>query len=153
MKQLILNRYKGKPKIIVLVDDEDFEYLNQFSWAISVLGYIVGEINNKRVYLHRIIMGTPKGMVTDHINGNKLDNRKSNLRICLSKENSRNCKLSKNSITKISGVSWRWQRNCYRAYIMVDRRQICLGHYKEIEKAIMARKEGEKKYFGEFARL
>lgn len=75
---------------VTLVDDEDFEELNKWSWKLSTNGYAIrcpsnGKTENGRykyttIRMHRVIMRTPNGLETDHINGNRLDNRKCNLR-------------------------------------------------------------------------
>ena len=96
MSKLILNRYKGKPPITVLIDDEDYPKVSKYIWHIMALGYINGSVKNKRFYLHRFIMNAPSNKVVDHINGNKLDNRKCNLRLCSIRDNVLNCKISKN---------------------------------------------------------
>lgn len=81
--------------LFVLVDRDDYEKVGGKKWHLSSYGYAVrteykdGKIS-KRLYMHRVIMGCPDGMVVDHKNGNKLDNRKSNLRICTDAENHRN---------------------------------------------------------------
>ena len=81
----------------VLIDDEDFEIANRSpSWF--VMKNSVGQIyfsNSKREMLHRLIVNCPKGKVVDHINGNTLDNRKENLRICSKLENQYNQKKHK----------------------------------------------------------
>lgn len=153
MKTLWLRRYKGRKSLAVLLDDEDYETVAQHAWWRNVHGYIVGRIDGVEVYLHRFIMGEPLGKVIDHINGNKLDNRRCNLRLCSTQENVRNARRSKNNTSGHTGVSYRPKRKSYRAYIMVDRKQIGLGHYPTLEEAIAARKKGERKYFGEFAYL
>ena len=71
--------YRGK---IILVDREDFTKLSKFKWCLTN-GYPSRRQNisvnkSKIVYMHRIVMNTPEGMITDHINGDKLDNRKKN---------------------------------------------------------------------------
>jgi len=151
MKTMQLRRYKGKRPLSVTLDDADYENVTQYAWHRNYHGYVVGKINNKRVYLHRFLMDYPQGQVVDHINGDKQDNRRCNLRICTARDNIRNAKLSKNNTSGRTGVSFRKDRNTYRAYIMVDRTYIHLGHYKTIHEAIAARKRGEQKYFGEFA--
>ena len=153
MSKLILNRYKGKPPITVLIDDEDYPKVSKYIWHIMALGYINGSVKNKRFYLHRFIMNAPSNKVVDHINGNKLDNRKCNLRLCSIRDNVLNCKISKNNKSGTSGVSFRKDRGKYRSYIMVNRKQIFLGYYKEIKCAIDARKDAEIKYFGIFAHI
>lgn len=64
------------------VDNEDYNRLVKYKWWLHSRGYVAGYVDKKRVYMHRLIMGTPKGMDTDHINHNKLDNRRKNLRVC-----------------------------------------------------------------------
>jgi len=86
MRQIELTQ--GKFSII---DDEDFEYISQWKWYYLNLGYAVrksgGRANQKLVYMHRAIMCPPDELDIDHINRNRLDNRRSNLRICTRKEN------------------------------------------------------------------
>ena len=89
--------------------------------------------------------------VIDHINRDRLDNRKNNLRIATHQQNTINRSVQSNNISNIPGVSWRKDRNKWRAYIAVNKKQISLGMFKTKEEAIKARKEGEIKYFGEFA--
>ena len=74
-----------------LIDPEDFEKVSGYRWfAIKKRGYVVAKKNSKRIWLHRLIMNPPQGLVVDHINGNPLDNRKSNLKICSIRENNKN---------------------------------------------------------------
>lgn len=151
MNTITLRRYMGRKPLTALVDDEDYAAITQHTWQRNFHGYVVGNIDGTDVYLHRFIMGYPEGRVVDHINGDKLDNRRSNLRVCKHKENTRNARRSKNNTSGHTGVSYRPKRKSYRAYITVDRRQIGLGHYPTLEEAVAARKKGERKYFGEFA--
>ena len=90
-----------------LVDDADFEMVSKFKWSYDPKGYAFtnfGKRPHRRVlFLHRFIMGEPKDKECDHINNDKLDNRRENLRICTRFENSCNRKLFKN-ITGYKGV-------------------------------------------------
>jgi hypothetical protein len=113
-------------------------------------GYLVANINHKSIKLHRFILNAENGSVVDHINHNPLDNRKSNLRITTHKNNSRNTSVSKSSKIKHLGISTT-PSGKYRARIMVEGKEIRLGHYQSLADAIHARKEAEIKYFGEFA--
>jgi hypothetical protein len=85
-----MKEIKIKKGIVTQVDDEDFEYLNQFQW-FNHYGYVVRmeKINgkNKTIRMHREIMKTPDSLVVDHIDHNTLNNQKSNLRNCSSREN------------------------------------------------------------------
>lgn len=107
--------------------------------------------NKKHTVLHRLIMNTPKGYVTDHINGDKLDNRRENLRICTQHQNSMNTRISKNNKSGVKGVSTT-PSGKYRARIMLNGVEIGLGRYETLEEAAKARKRAERKYFGEYVR-
>lgn len=138
--------------VLILADAADYDLLSKYSWCISKTGYAVANINCKVVKMHRYILGLSEPTeIIDHINGNTLDNRKANLRRCTNTENSRNCKLSKNNTSGASGVNLIKSSGRYRARIMVNRKEIRLGHFKTFEEAKKARREAEKKYFGEFA--
>lgn len=141
----------GRPSIEVFVDDEDFPYLSQFKWWMNGAGYIVGRIGGKEVYMHRVVMGDPADKVIDHRNHNKRDNQRRNLRVCNTRQNVINSSVSKNNKSGTAGVSYRTDKKKWRAFIMVNRKQISLGSYENKADAIQARLEGEKKYFGEFA--
>lgn len=89
----------------------------------------------------------PMGVI-DHINGDKLDNRISNLRDVTQQENVFNSKLGKNNSSRITGVVWHKKAEKWCAQIMVNRKQIYLGLFESKNKAIKARKNAEQKYFG-----
>lgn len=144
----------------VLVDSEDYKSLSQFTWMQHSRGYAyrkvyLGKINGKykweNVFMHRQILNTPKKLVTDHINHNVLDNRKSNIRICTQGENMRNQKLAKNNKSGIKGVFWMKEINKWVASITVKDKYITLGYFKNKQHACLARKWGEKLYHGEYA--
>ncbi len=145
---------KGKT---TLVDDDDFEYLSQWQWYVNS-GYAarqmyVGAGKQHQILMHRVIANTPEGMFTDHINGNKLDNRKCNLRVVT---RSQNCRNQGPRIQKISsqhkGVYWHKRDRRWRATITTDERRIWLGDFKTELEAANAYKEAARKYHGEFAR-
>lgn len=156
-----LNPYK---KYEVIIDDGDFDLISKYNgWRFcKVTGYAFkqkyicklpnGKEKYERILMHRLIMDCPKGMVVDHINRNKLDNRKENLRICTQSQNCFNSKLSKNNKSGFQGVSWLKCANKWHARIMVNRKTIYLGIFSELEDAIKARKQGEEKYFNNFTR-
>lgn len=95
--------------VIFDVDKEDILLLIPFNWYVNQAGYVETCISGKAFSVHRIILGNniPKGMVVDHINGNKLDNRKCNLRICTARQNSYNRGKPRGKYSsKYKGVSW-----------------------------------------------
>src|SRR3990167_4081188 len=94
----------------VLVDDEDFEWLNQYKWycqkALSNRFYARGQAgkNKKTIFMHRFILNINDKRRIDHMNGDSLDNRKSNLRICTQQQNLFNKKMYKNNKSGYKGV-------------------------------------------------
>ena len=135
-----------------IFDKEDYDKIKQYYWSLGKNGYFLNVKN--QLYLHRLIMGVAdedRSVQVDHIKGNKYDNRKINLRLCNNTENSRNKGLNKNNTSGYSGVYYRKDRNKWYARITVNREEINLGHYENFDDAVKARKEAEKKYFGEFA--
>lgn len=137
-------------------DLEDYDIIKNIGWSCNSQGYIIGNITingkQRHIGLHRLIMGSPEKMMVDHINGNKLDNRKSNLRICNNKENTRNSSVQKRNKLSAKGVSIT-HSNTYQAQIQVDGKLKYLGSYKTIKEAADAYDLAAQKYFGEFARL
>ena len=87
-------------------------------------------------------MSPSEDMVVDHINHNRLDNRKQNLRLCTQGENLRN--------KKVKGVTFDKRRNKWYARIMINRKNLHLGSFDTKEEAIEARKQAEIEYFGEY---
>ena len=105
MKKIILS--KGK---IAIVDDDDFRYLSKHKWYCSTFGYVVryetgkDHDTRKKLYMQRVIMKAGFNKEVDHINRNKLDNRKRNLRICTSSENRLNRTVQKNSKMNLKDI-------------------------------------------------
>lgn len=141
-----------------LIDDEDFDRIEKHSWHLVKIGSVfyaaTGIWNGSNMttyYLHRFIMNTPKRLVTDHIDGNGLNNQKSNLRVCTSSQNHMNTGLQKNNTSGYRGVMWYKRDKKWLAVIKIDKKLINLGKYKEKSKAIEIRSKAEKKYYKEFA--
>ncbi len=137
---------------LILADAEDIDKIKGKSWRVTSHGYAATTENGLVVYMHRLIMKDllREGHEIDHANGNKADNRKCNLRVCQHKENARNLGIQKNNTSGFPGV-WENGRGKYRASIMVDYKEIYLGTYPTLEKAVEAREKAEDKYHGKFA--
>lgn len=107
--------------------------------------------NGKKIFLHRFLMGLEKeeysiNKVVDHINGNSLDNRVSNLRICSHKENAQNCRTG----SKVVGVGWLKYNKKWTARIMVNYKGVHLGNFDTYEEAVLARLQKEQEICGEY---
>lgn len=161
MKKIALGGKHGRGKF-ALVDDEDFEELNKHKWCIGG-GYALREIwingKGKTELMHRVINKTPDGLQTDHINWNKLDNRKINLRSCTASQNRMNRGCPKNNSTGVKGVRIQVRKHKGKTYkyiqaqIGVNGKQIHLGIFKTLEEASQSYADAVKKYFGEFGRI
>ena len=156
MKKIQLggHRYKNRPiRGYAIIDDEDFDELSKFRWHICA-GYARRNAGKEIVvYMHRQLLNVPKGLVIDHINGNRLDNRKENLRVCTRAQNTRNSRLPTNNVSGYKGVSWHKHQRRWCAKIVFN--AVCkhLGYYKSKVEAAVAYNEAAVKYFGEFANL
>ena len=149
---------KGK---VAIVDDEDFEYLNQWKWyahKTNTLNFYAERsmrINGKKTFIlmHRVIMNTDKHLVVDHINGNGLDNTKLNLRNCTNSENIRNRKISSNNTSGYKGFHYNIRDNMWRSTIRINNKRLHIGNFIDITDAAKAYNEAAIKFHGEFARL
>lgn len=145
--EVILYDKDGNETARTLIDLEDVDLVKQHKWCYDrINGYAV---NGSSIRLHRFIMNCPCDLVVDHINHNKLDNRKENLRICTCQENSFNRSISNNNTNQAMGVEK--ISNKWRAYIDYNYRRIHLGSFDSLEEAIATRRQAEIEYFGEFA--
>jgi len=151
MKKIPLSQQgKNKDKHFALVDDEDFDKVNKFRWSITNNGYALKKSGTRQ--MHRLILNTPKGKDTDHINGNKLDNRRENLRVVTRSENNANQKINKNNTSGYKGVSWNRNLQYWTANIKVNRKHF-VKYFKTKREAAIGYNKMMIKNFGEFALL
>lgn len=140
-------------KHYALVDIEDVPKVENEMWQYSS-GYAVRNKtqNNKTRKMHRVLIAVPDDMVVDHINGDKLDNRKINLRVANKSQNElNNFKLYGTNVSGKTGVSWHEQNQMWRARIIVEGKRIEGGCFVVLEDAIRARLNLETEYCGDFA--
>lgn len=137
-----------------IIDAEDLNKVSDKTWHINAMGYPQTSIYKDGVILllHRIIMGDyEKGLCVDHIDRNKLNNRKSNLRICRQGDNAKNAGMRINNTSCFTGVRCDQRNGRWYAEIRANGKSHYLGSFLSFDEAVQARINGEKQYFGEFA--
>ena len=145
---------------VAIVDDEDFDKLAQYRWQYNK-GYADREATiafkvTKHVKMHRIIMGIDDPNIhVDHINGDKLDNRRINLRLATRAQNKANSRVAKNNAIGVKGVSKRTgpKGDAFRAHITTEGKMKSLGTFKTAEEAHAAYCKAATEAHGEFARF
>lgn len=146
---------------VTLVDDEDYERLSQFKWYCHVrmgkpyASRTIHEGSKSHVEsMHRVILNVPKGQTGDHRNGDTLDNRRCNLRICSRRQNACNRKKRANpTSSRYKGVSWNKRRGKWHSRIFPNGMNLHLGYYDVEEEAAKAYDVAALHHYGEFARL
>jgi len=152
MKEIKLT--KGK---VALVDDADYDLLNQLNWYAFWNGktfYAARNSPKKRgvtIFMHQMILGVKGG---DHINGNGLDNQRANLRACTVSQNGMNAQPRLGCASKYKGVTLKKKLKKYpwQAGIVVNKKRIHLGYFETDTEAAIAYNEKAFELFGEFAR-
>ncbi len=155
MKRISLTRGK-----FALVDDEDYDWLNQWKWCAAKQGCRYYATRNTpyadrrqgkppSIFMHRLIMNAPDGKEVDHKNHNAIDNRKINLRICTRSENMANMLPYTHGTSQYKGVGCRDKK--WRARIMKNCKEILIGRYVLEVDAAKAYDKKAKELFGEFA--
>jgi hypothetical protein len=150
-----------KTGIFALVDEEDYGIVSGIKWYAAtsrtrqdgkyrVIGRLFAP--RKNIYMHRLIMNAPKGMEVDHINGDPLDNRRINLRICTRSQNAKNIiKHIENGSSKYKGVSFDFVNRKWKSRIQCNRKEIWIGRFDSEIEAAKAYDRAAKELYGEFA--
>lgn len=142
----------------VKLDPEDEYLLAKYSWSIQSKGYaqtiVCHDKKPTAILMHRVIMNAPKSMWVDHINGDTLDNRRSNLRLCTSSQNHQNCGKQINNKTGYKGVCGRLPANKkFLASIQSNYKLYHLGLYETPRQAAIAYNNAAILLHGKFAHL
>lgn len=152
MKEIILS--KGG---VAIVDDDDYEKLCEFNWYIVESRtpgrvYACRKVNGKKLYMHKSLLEC-SDLDIDHINGNALDNRKSNLRTVTRSQNNYNSSTRKGCSSKYKGVSISSSNSKFRAIAKIDGKNKHLGYFANELEAASAYDSAAVKHFGEYARF
>lgn len=152
MRQIVLTR-----GLVALVDDEDFLRFGAVKWHAHESGpglfYAMRDKSGRKVYLHREILAAAPGVAVDHVNGDRLDCRRENLRLCTLSQNQGNRRRNRRGSSRFKGVTWnrRFRRWC--AQITFKRRAMKLGQFIREEDAAHAYDLAARTHFGPFARV
>lgn len=143
----------------ILVDEEDAAIADSREWSAlrcsGGLCYAQSFRSGKTVLLHRLIVNAPDGMDVDHVNGDGLDNRRQNLRLCTHAQNMRNKKRARSNTSGFKGVvrDGRPLKKPWQASVKVNGKRHYLGRYATPEEAHAAYCAGAGRLHGEFARF
>ena len=142
-----------------MVDEELYEYLNQWKWS-KYGNYFIRRVQNKKVittiYMHRLIVDAPKGLVVDHINGDTTDNRMINLRICTKQQNNFNKRIGTRNTSGFKGVFWAKDKKRWKSCVAITiggKKKRFTSEFKSKEQAIKSYENKAREVFGEFARI
>lgn len=146
MKEITLTKgYK------TIVDDADYELIKAYKWRVveaNGKAYAVTWMNGRHVYLHRYLMNSPEGKLIEFINGDRLDNRRENIRAVTKTQKQRSKNLSANNTTGYKGVSFNKKAGKYKASIRHKGKLIYLGLFPTAEKASEAYNRKARKLIG-----
>lgn len=165
MKLIELSKksHKNKGKYFAMVDDEDYDFLNQWNWSVFInkygFLYAVRSIRNelgghrqKTIKMHRLILGVTNPIIhVDHKDHNGLNNQRNNIREATQQQNTFNRRPIGRS--KYIGVCWNKRKNRWQAYVKFNSTSYHLGYFKSEEEAAMARDIKATELHGCFANL
>lgn len=147
------------PGRVVLIDKADALLIISHTWSVRSTGYAATNVRDPRtkrggiMYMHRLITGAEAGTQVDHINRNRLDNRRCNLRTCTIQENRWNTARSRAGVSKYTGVYLDRRTGRWIANISVRNRHVHIGVFDSESEAARARDAVAKRERGEFASL
>lgn len=155
MKEIPLTR-----GLVAIVDDEDYAEFSKFKWFAHKSGYAVRKVPHPSkprkgalIWMHRSIFNLPLGdkREVDHFDGNRLNNMRSNLRVCNRSQNSCNRGANKNNTSGFKGVYWKEDHRKWFSCITVNRKRMYLGYFDSPEMAHAAYCAAANEFHGEFA--
>jgi hypothetical protein len=159
MKKIILRN----SNLFCLIDDGDFSLVSKYKWYLNHKGYAQRNRRQQNfvkdklpILMHCLIIGQRYGLTTDHINGNKLDNQKENLRFISNTNNIRRRGKQKNSTTGYKGVYFYKSKNLkpttirYWSGIRVNKKLVFIGYFSDKIEAVTAYNNASKKYHGDY---
>lgn len=154
--KIIIYNNKGQSFTYTVIDIKNIQKCKKYKWGLCGDGYIQASIKgtNKKIKLHQLILNTPKGMVSNHIDRNKLNNCEYNLRIATYLENILNRSIQKNNTSGYIGVN---KHKCGKWVSRIGKygsqHYKYLGLFNDKKQAALAYNKAAKQFFGDFATL
>lgn len=142
-------------EMVIKVDSDKYDSLSKYDWRLSNIGYARATVEGHRMFLHRYLTNAPKGVLVDHINGDTLDNRLCNLRLCTYSENSANT-MKKVGLSVYKGVSYdknTKRKKRWMARLEYKGKNITIGRFYTEDEAALAYNEKAFELWGEFCVL
>lgn len=146
--------------VFAIIDIDDASLVLCHRWHLNNFGYAVRHASSQRrgsepskIYLHRFLMDAPKGCLVDHANGDRLDNRRSNLRVASKAQNAANSRLSTKNTSGFRGVYWDRSRCKWHGQITIAGKVTFLGYFQTAIEGAMAYDRAARIVHGAFARL
>jgi hypothetical protein len=137
-----------------IIDVQDYELVSKYRWwKDKNSGYFITTTNGCALYLHRLLLPDKEGLVCDHRNRDKSDNRRVNLRYATKQQNSQNRSISCANKSGYIGVCWHIRNKKFHAGIRVNGKTLNLGYYHTAEEAARVRDKAALQYYGDFANL
>lgn len=142
-----------------IVDDADFAWLSQYHWRLNTCGYAERTNNNKKpkyIRMHRDILQPPNGIGCDHIDGNRLNNQRNNLRLCTQQENTFNSgkrQPASSSQLRSQYIGVHWHQNRWQVRMRIEKEQHYIGRFRDELEAARAYDAAAIALRGQFARL
>lgn len=139
------------------IDEEDYPSVSRFKWCANEKECGTYAVTYVRGYgyltLHSFLMQPPPGKVVDHIDGDSLNNRRSNLRVVTQSQNLMNKRVRRNTVLRFKGVNWDKSRGKWMVKVQKEREVIWIGRFDDEIDAALAYNEAARIHFGEYARL
>ena len=140
-----------------LVDDSDYDWLRQWRWLLVGPGY-AGRFDrldgtSRLIYMHRLLINAQPGQHVDHINGDRLDNRRANLRLVTNTQNQQNKRTPSHNTSGHKGVCWHKGSGKWHVRITVNGKRLHLGYTRDRETAARLYDAAARRFFGEYAHL
>lgn len=140
-----------------VIDPADAGAVSQYNWHASTgtKGWVYAQTNihGQTVGLHRFLLKPPGNLFVDHINGNGLDNRRSNLRLATHGENSQNCRRPRRNTSGVKGISWHNATGKWQARIGCSGKSIYLGCFDRLDDAAVAYAQASALHHGLFGKI